>query len=233
MQEPHYTLYNINIAFIDCKIVKLFNEGVIVESIYSQGEFVSSIFLRRKKNGIDYRMILDLKELNKFIVYLDFKMDSLKAVTGPMTQSCFIAFVDSGCHYTAPIATEHQKYLKFMWWDKLYQYTCLPDKLASAPRIFTKLLKPVFNVLRQKGHMSSLYIGDCFLQGASHGECYDNVEETVMLLRELEFPIHHEKSVLIPSQVLTFLMYVQLLLCGPGVKPLSFPSCPWSSSLFY
>ena len=113
-------------------------------------------------------------------------------------------------YYTVPIATEHQKYLKFMWRDKLYQYTCLPNGLASAPRIlnFTKLLKPVFNVLRQKGYLSSSYIDDCYLQGASYGECYDNVQETVMLLRELGFPIHNEKSVLIPSQVLTFLGFV-------------------------
>ena len=41
------------------------NKGVIVESTHSQGEFVSSIFLGLKKNGVDYRMILNLKELNK------------------------------------------------------------------------------------------------------------------------------------------------------------------------
>ena len=48
-------------AIIDSEIVKLLNKGVIVESTHSQGEFVSSIFLRLKKNGVDYRMILDLK----------------------------------------------------------------------------------------------------------------------------------------------------------------------------
>lgn len=212
VQEPDYKVIKFNdteSAIIDSEIVKLLNKGVIVESPHSQGEFVSSIFLRLKKNGVDYRMILNLKELNKFIVYRHFKMDSLKTVTDLMTQGCFMASVDiRDAYYTVPIATEHQKYLKFMWRDKLYQYTCLPNGLASAPRIFTKLLKPVFNVLRQKGYLSSSYIDDCYLQGASYGECYDNVQETVMLLRELGFPIHNEKSVLIPSQVLTFLGFV-------------------------
>ena len=55
-------------ANIDSEIVQLLNKGVIVESTHSQREFVSSIFLRLKKNGVDYRMILNLKELNKFIV---------------------------------------------------------------------------------------------------------------------------------------------------------------------
>lgn len=212
VQELGYKVIKFNdteSAIIDSEIVKLLNKGVIVESTHSQGEFVSSIFLRLKKNGVDYRMILNLKELNRFIVYRHFKMDSLKTVTDLMTQGCFMASVDiRDAYYTVPIAIEHQKYLKFMWRDKLYQYTCLPNGLASAPRIFTTLLKPVFNVLRQKGYLSSLYIDDCYLQGASYGECYENVLETVMLLRELGFPIHEEKSVLVPSQVLTCLGFV-------------------------
>lgn len=180
-----------------------------MESTHSQGEFVLSIFLRLKKNGVDYKMILNLKELNKFIVYRHFKMDSLKTVTDLMTQGCFMASVDiKNAYYTVSIATEHQKYLKFRWWDKLYQYTCLPNGLASAPRIFTKLLKPVFSILRQKGYLSSSYIDYCYLQGATYGECHDNVKETVMLLGDLVFPIHNEKSVLMPSQVLTFLGFV-------------------------
>ena len=189
VQEPDYKVIKFNdteSAIIDSEIVKLLNKGVIVEAPHSQGEFVSSIFLRLKKNGVDYRMILNLKELNKSIVYRHFKMDSLKTATDLMTQGCFMASVDiKDAYYTVPIATEHQKYLKFMWRIKLYQYTCQPTGLASAPRIFTKLLKPVFNVLRQEGYLSSSYIDDCYLQGASYGECYDNVQETVMLLREL------------------------------------------------
>ena len=156
VQEPDYKVIKLNdteSAIIDSEIVKLLNKGVIVEAPHSQGEFVSSIFLRLKKNGVDYRMILNLKELNKSIVYRHFKMDSLKTVTDLMTQGSFMASVDiKDAYYMVPIATERQKYLKFMWRDKLYQYTCLPNGLASAPRIFTKLLKLVFNVLRQKGY---------------------------------------------------------------------------------
>ena len=140
-QETDYKIIQFNdaeSAIIDSEIVKLLNKGVIVESTHSQGEFVSSIFLRLKKNGVDYRMILNLKELNKFIVYRHFKMDSLKTVTDLMTQGCYMASVDiKDAYYTVAIATEHQKFLKFRWRDKLYQYTCLPNGLASAPRMFT------------------------------------------------------------------------------------------------
>ena len=132
-----------------------------------QREILSPLFfLRLKKKGIVYRMILNFKELNKFVAYQHFKMDSLKCVTSLMTQGCYMASVDTrDSYYTVPVALEHQKYLKFTWRDKLYQYTCLPNGLASAPKLFTKLLKPVFKVCRKKGHLSLSYmyryIDDC------------------------------------------------------------------------
>ena len=78
LQKPGYKIIKFNdteSAIIDSEIIKLLSKGVIVESTHSQEEFVSSIFLRPKKNGVDYRMILNLKELNSFIVYRHFKMD--------------------------------------------------------------------------------------------------------------------------------------------------------------
>ena len=108
-------------AIIGAEIAKLLDKEVVVESAPSEGDFISPVFLRLKKNGIDYRMILNLKELNKFVAYQHFKMDSLKCVTSLMTQGCYMASVDTrDSYYTIPVALEHQKYLKFTWRDKLY-----------------------------------------------------------------------------------------------------------------
>jgi hypothetical protein len=46
-------------------------------------------------------------------------------------------------YYSIPVAAEDQKYLKFIWREKLYVFTSLPMGLTSSPRIFTKVLKPV------------------------------------------------------------------------------------------
>ena len=212
IQKSGYKIIKFNDSestIIDSEIKKLLSKGVIVESTNSEEEFVSSIFLRIKKNGLDYRIILNLKELNNFVVYQHFKMESLKSETDFMTQGCFMASIDiRDAYYTVSIAVEHQKYLKFAWRDKLYQYNCLPNGLASAARIFTKLLKPVFKVLRQKGHVSSSYIDDCYLQGESYGECHANVQDTVSLFQDVGLPIHDEKVLLIPSQTLTYLGFI-------------------------
>lgn len=77
-------------AIIGAEIAKLLDKEVVVESAPSEGDFISPVFLRLKKNGIDYRMILNLKELNKFVAYQHFKMDSLKCVTSLMTQGIWL-----------------------------------------------------------------------------------------------------------------------------------------------
>ena len=44
-----------------------------------KGDFMSSIFTRDKRDG-SYRMILNLKQLNKSNEYEHFKMESLQSV---------------------------------------------------------------------------------------------------------------------------------------------------------
>ena len=151
------------------EIQSLLLKGVLRESHSETGEFVSTIFLRPKYDG-SFRMILNLKQFNKWVEYHHFKMDTLDTVTRMMKPGCFMASVDlKDAYYTVPILSDHQKYLKFMFNGTLYQYTCLPNGLSSAPRIFTKLLKPVYSTLHNKGHLSSGYIDDSYLQGDSGG----------------------------------------------------------------
>ena len=116
----------------------LLSKGVLRDSHSETGEFVSTICLRPKNNG-SFRMILNLKQFNESVEYHHFKMDTLETVTRMMKPGCFMASVDlKDAYYTVPIHSDHQKFLKFMFNGTLYQYTCLPNGLSSAPRIFTK-----------------------------------------------------------------------------------------------
>ena len=125
------------LSIIDGEIVKLLSKGVIEKCSHLEGEFISPIFFRLKKNKIDYRMILNLKDLNKFVVYKHFKMESLNSVLELTTPGCFMASIDiKDAYYSVLIAIKHQKFLRFVWRDNLYQYVCLPNGLSSAPRIF-------------------------------------------------------------------------------------------------
>ena len=102
-----------------------------------------------------------------------------------------------------------QKLLKFRWDNNLYQFTCFPNGLTTAPRQFTKLFfKPVLANLRAKGFVLSIYLDDLFLFGLTYEECLDNVTETVTLLKALGFIIHDKKSVLKPCRELEHLGFI-------------------------
>lgn len=140
-------------------------------------------------------MILSLKNLNKHVQYNHFKMDTLQSVISLMTPNCFMASVDlKDSYYSVPIAVAHQKYLKFEWGGKLYQFSCFPNGLAFCPRKFTKLVKPAYAVLRQLGHINSPYIDDSYLQGGSYEECLANVLDTLKMFLSLGFILHSSPS---------------------------------------
>ena len=87
----------------------------------------------------------------------------------------------------------------------MYKFVCFPNGLALCPRQFTKLLKPVFSSLRKLGHISVVYIDDTWLTSEDYNSCVNNIAETITLLDRLGFVIHPEKSILIPTQEITFL----------------------------
>ena len=108
-------------------------------------------------------------------------------------------------YYSVPICVCCQKYLKFRIERKLYKYTCLPNGLAPGPRVFTKIMKPVFSKLRQTGHISSGYLDNSYLQGATTSECTSNMSDSKALLADLGFSINENESVCEPTQVLIHL----------------------------
>ena len=177
---------------ISTEVANLLQKAVIVETSHEPEEFISSIFVRPKKDG-SHRMILNLKNLNKHVQYNHFKMDTLQSVISLTTPNCFMASVDlKDAYYSVPIAAAHQKYLKF---------TCFPNGFAFCPRKFTKLMKPAYAVLRQLGHINSPYIDDSYLQGGSYEECLANVLDTVKMFLSLGFILHPHKSVFTPTSI--------------------------------
>ena len=175
---------------INAEIAKLLSKGVIKPSKPCDGDFISTIFVRPKKDG-SYRLILNLKPLNEFVAYYHFKMDTLHAALKLMRPGCFMASVDlKDAYYSIPVAEEDQIFLKFEWQGNYFQFTCLPNGLASAPRLFTKVLKLIYAHLRSQGHFCMGHIDDSFLMGYNYTSCEENILETVNTFLKLGFVIH-------------------------------------------
>ena len=80
-------------------------------------------------------------------------------------------------YYSIPIAEEDRKLLVFQWKGKYYQFTCLSNDLSSAPRIFTKILTPVYARLCSIGHTCMGHIDDSLLVGQSFSY-FRNIADT-------------------------------------------------------
>lgn len=80
--------------------------------------------------------------------------------------------------------------------------------LTDSPRVYTKILKPVFSELRKKGHISSVYLDDSWLMGKTLQQCEENVIDTVTLLDTLGFTVHDKKSVIVPSKEIIFVGFI-------------------------
>ena len=137
----------------DAEIAKLVSKEVLQITTRVPDCFILNTLIRPKKDGA-FRMILNLKPLNKFVDYHHFKMDTFRTALKLIRPGCFMASVDlKDAYYATPIAEEDRKLrLMLQWKGKYYQFTCLPNGLSSAPRIFTKILKPVYARLRSIGH---------------------------------------------------------------------------------
>ena len=72
-------------------------------------------------------------------------------------------------------------------------YRACPMGLCMSPRLFTKVLKPVFSRLRRIGHQSVIYIDDIYLQGDNVHACKENAIATANMLVNCGFVINPEK----------------------------------------
>ena len=167
--------------------------------------FYSTIFPRQKRDGT-VRVIINLKGLNNFVENYHFKMDTVKDVLLLVQPGAYFASIDfKDAYYSVPLAQGIRKFFRFKWGNKLYQFTCMPQGLASAPRIFTKLLKPALAYLRSRGHTIICYIDDCLLVSNDREHLLLGIQEALTLFDNLGLTINLQKSVLTPAHSIEYL----------------------------
>ena len=71
---------------VKLEVKEMLKKGAIRKVQLSKGEFVSNLFLVKKKSG-GQRPVINLKQLNAYITYYYFKMESLQNLRY-MSASC-------------------------------------------------------------------------------------------------------------------------------------------------
>ncbi|XP_073436841.1 uncharacterized protein [Dendrobates tinctorius] len=181
--------------------------GVIVpvpECERTQG-FYSNLFAVPKKDGT-VRPVLDLKLLNRFIRVRHFRMESLRSVISAMEQGEYLASIDvQDAYLHISIFPPHQRFLRFAIDGRHFQFVALPFGLATAPRIFTKVMAVVMAILHSRGIVVLPYLDDLLVKGPSFRACEENVSITLDTLSRLGWLVNGKKSSLIPAQRIPFL----------------------------
>ena len=108
-------------------------------------------------------------------------------------------------YYAIPIHPSHRKYLRFVYQSRVYEFQCLPFGLSSAPRAFTKTLKPVLAVLCSLGIRIVIYIDDMLLLHQQSKVLQRMFAQVVAFLEKLGFLVKSEKRSVAPSQCIVFL----------------------------
>ena len=186
-------------------IKDLISKGAIKVVSPQEDQFTSTVFLVRKENG-DFRPVINLRPLNQFLVKEKFKMEGLHVVRSIIHQGDFMMKLDlKDAYYAIPIYQQHRRYLRFVFQGIVYEFQCLPFGLSSAPRAFTKALKPVLAVIRTLGIRTVMYIDDMLLLQRDRETLQVLFRQVVAFLEKLGFLVNSEKCSPIPMQKIVFL----------------------------
>ena len=190
------------------EITKLLTKGAIRKVSSCPYEFISNIFLVPKKTG-DLRPVINLKPLNQFVQRIHFKMENIQMAMNFVSLGDYMVSLDlKDAYFSVPIFRPHCKYLRFIWRDQRYEFTCLPFGYSLAPRVFAKIFKPVVAQLRLNDLRIAIFLDDILLVASSFAECMEQLSLLRKLLESIGFVINDAKSQLQPTTRICFLGFI-------------------------
>lgn len=192
----------------DAEIARLLNKGAIVQVEPTSDQFLSSYFIIEKSSG-GVRFIFNLKDLNRYIDPPHFKLEDWRTVVRLMLPDTYLASLDiEDAYLLVSIHPSFRRFLRFQRNGITFEFLALPFGLATAPYIFTKIIRPVITYLREHGFESVVYLDDFLLLSPTNKLCRDNLRAHIQLLTSLGFLINFKKSVLVPTTRIKYLGFI-------------------------
>ena len=188
-------------------IEDLVQKGAVAQVQPKADQLISTLFLVEKGSGSEqFRSVINLRPLNRFVRTESFWMEGLQIAKNLIRPGDFLMKPDlKDAYYTHTVNQGHRRYLCFSYQGILYEFCCLLFGLSSAPRAFTKLLKPVATLLRSMGIRVVIYLDGILLLHQDREELLKIFDKVLELLQNLGFTIKLEKCSSAPTQSLIFL----------------------------
>ena len=193
---------------IDAEFQELLKKGAIQKSVPQTRPFTTVYFLLKERGHLPARDRVEfIKPFCSPRSFSDrgaplFKDPSKERGLHDKYRSRRHIFFRSNSQILSKVSSFHLRH-------KHYTFLGLPFVLSSAPRIFTKLLKPVAAFLRKQGYRIVIYLDDVLLLlASSKEEALRLTQMSLSLLQSLGFLINWTKSTLSPVQSITDLGFV-------------------------
>lgn len=189
------------------KVDSLLRKGAIeqIPPLDIESGFYSRYFIVPKKDG-GLRPILDLRELNRSVQTLKFKMLTISNIVSQIQSEDWFVTIDlKDAYFHISILPSHRKFLRFAFGGKAYQYKVLPFGLALSPRTFTKVVDAALGPLRLQGIRILNYLDDWLILARSKELAVQHRDVVLAHIEKLGLRLNQKKSVLVPARTTTFL----------------------------
>jgi hypothetical protein len=168
---------------------------------------ISPIFVIPKKEKNKWRVIVDLRHVNKSQKTPKFKHENLDNLGLIVRPGDFMVKGDvkHGFHHLR-MKEEHTRYLGFRHGNRWFRYIAMPMGSQSSPYVFNRMLKPAIGFLREsEGIRITWYVDDFLVAAETKEKAEKDMMTTLKLLREIGWHINWEKTEVEAKQQQEFL----------------------------
>ena len=199
---------------------------------HQRGKGHYALFFAVPKSNGKARACYDFRRMNRSLLVPHFKMEGLHTVRALLRRDDFLTSIDIRSAFPhLAIDPDHRQYFRFVWRGVHYQYKAMCFGLATAPLLWTKLMKPILAYVRSRGIQITAYLDDLLIMSSSREQAVRDTEFVRSLLNDLGLVINDEKSEFTPSRVREFLGFtidshkLQLRLPSKKVSALRRAAC--------
>ena len=211
---PAYKRSRSDEAVVEREVGKLLEAGIIEK--VSHSDFISPLLLVPKRDSLEKRVVLDLRQLNKRVqptaVPLPSVDSCLEVISGQ--QPRFVSVLDlANGFYQLPVSPESRQYFAFKTRTALYQMTRTAMGFSGAPAHFSQVLATVLAPF--VGKFLCLYLDDCAIFSNTFEEHVTHLQLVFDKLREYGLSLNGKKCQLAQKRV-KFLSY---MISDKGFEP--------------
>jgi len=152
------------------------------------------------------RVVIDLRYINAHLPDRPVRYENLRSFRNSIQKGMYMISLDlkSGYHHVG-LHPSARQYLGFQLGERYFQCAALPFGLSQAPAVFTKVMRAVVQLWRQRGWRVLPYLDDFLFAFASEEEATAAAVRIDQDLQELGLRRNQDKGCWEPTTTLTHL----------------------------